>query len=102
MAPSRSPLILFKDKPDGVSVFLYKARRPTPATSLRRISVLLRQLLHAASRVKAVRLSVVAEVCLGLLLFPPPDCRGFFSSYKHATQLVQAPSDQMVKRKGIP
>ena len=61
------------------------------------ISVLLRQLLlHGASRVKAKRHSVLAEFCLGFLLFPSPECRGFFSSSKQADHLEEASSVQMV------
>ena len=96
MAPARTHLILSKGKPDAVSVFLRKAHRRTPAPSLRMISVILRQFLHGVSRVKAVRLSVLAEVCLGFRLFPAPECRGFFSSSKNADQLLEASSVQMV------
>jgi len=48
---------------------------------------------------KAMRLSVLAEVCLGFLLFLPAKGWGFFSSSKHADQLVEASSVQMVKVK---
>ena len=77
MAPARTPLMFFKDKPDRVSLLLCKEHRPTPAPSLRRISVILRQLLHRASRVKAKRLSIQAEVGLGFLLFLPTEDRDF-------------------------
>ena len=54
MAPVRIPLILFKDKPDPVPIFLCKTHGPTPAPSLRRFSVLLQRLLqHGASCLKA-------------------------------------------------
>jgi len=43
--------------------------------------------------------SVLAEVSLGFLLFPPAEGWGFFSSSKHADQLVEASSVQMVKVK---
>ena len=46
---------------------------------------------------KTMRLSVLAEVSFGLVLLPPTEGRGFFSSSKHAEQLVEASSVQMVK-----
>jgi hypothetical protein len=45
---------------------------------------------------KAKSLSVLAEVCLGFLLFPPAEGRGFLSFSKHVDQLEEASGVQMV------